>query len=530
MGDVAANEGHQSKGEPTTPGSRSADEADPAVVGLDPQRRYGFLDQASQVLILAMVVGAPWAFGATQGWSIWTLNVLGCGLGLLLLAKRVIRVTTGYRPPRWGEAIPLRGVSAQFRPPTRAARWLTRSLAVLTLLMLVFTAVSAVNWRSRFAGGEQVFNDRTLSWLPFSYDAPATWNRFWICLGLAGFFWSLRDWLLGKTTRETYEESDVADDLPLRFRSGLPDRLALLLWTLCVNGTALGAVSILQRLDGTDKLLWLIRPRFGEGEFHFGPFPYRGNGAQYFNLLWPVAMAFWWMLFRHNQARAGVPVRVGDNPHWVLMPCVLLLIACPLISSSRGGGVVTLCLAVGALGVLVVVNWGVSFRVRLGMLAPFLAAIAMVGYLGWNQYRAGLTQAFADDLGDRIQIAQNARGMALESPLFGTGPGTFGSVYKLYRVSVDHAEAAYAHNDWLETRITYGWFGHTLVLLMLLPPFLRWWIRDGIAGPWDMVAMIWLAMGGCLFHARFDFPFQVYSVALMFLTLAGVCVCLARRS
>ena len=488
------------------------------------------IDRLSEWLILFTVIFAPWAFGCTQPWAIWTMNTAGYALGGLLLGKRLIRILTGYRPMRWGEQIPGPGEPAVYRPHALAARWLSRSLAGLNFLLLVYTLISAINYRSEIHNGVQEFNDRYVPWLPFSYDSSSTWSAFWMYLGLTGFFWATRDWLLGKSERErSYGDHAEVSVLPLTI-SGLPDRLSRLLWVLCLNGTLLAAVSIVQRLDGTDKLLWLVLPRYGDASFHFGPFTYRGNAAQYFNLLWPVAMAFWWTLFRSAQSRERAPTRIGGNPHWVLLPCVLVQIASPIISGSRGGSVIVLVVATGALLVLVIGNWRASLAVRIGILVPLVIALGLVGYLGWNQYKAGMVNAFTDDLGDRLEIYQNARLMSVQHPLFGTGPGTFADVYSLYRSDITDVSAAYAHNDWLQTKITFGWVGFAIVLLMLVHPFVRWWIPEGIPCRWDVTTMFWLAMAGCLFHARYDFPFQVLSTLHLFLLYCCICMCLARKA
>jgi len=526
-----------SKGEPGRPGVPVGPETEvgegPPAFGRGMSTNlewYERIDRFSELLILFTVIFAPWAFGCTQPWAIWTINTAGYALGGLLLGKRLVRTLTGYRPMRWGEQIPGQGEPAVYRPHALVARWLSRSLAALNFLLLGYTLVSAINYRGEIVNGVQEFNDRYVPWLPFSYDSSSTWSAFWMYLGLTGFFWATRDWLLGKSDRErSYDDHADVSVLPLTI-SGLPERLSRLLWVLCLNGTLLAAVSIVQRLDGTDKLLWLVLPRYGDASFHFGPFTYRGNAAQYFNLLWPVTMAFWWTLFRSAQSREHAPTRIGGNPHWVLLPCVLVQIACPIISGSRGGSVIALVVATGALLVLVIANWRASLAVRIGILVPLVAALGLVGYLGWNQYKAGMVNAFTDDLGDRLEIYQNARLMSVQHPLFGTGPGTFADVYSLYRADITDVSAAYAHNDWLQTKITFGWVGFAIVLLMLVHPFVRWWIPEGIPCRWDVITMFWLAMAGCLFHARYDFPFQILSTLHLFLLYCCICVCVARKA
>lgn len=500
---------------------------EPAAEPVTAPRLYQRCDRWTGVLLYAAVVFAPWAFGATQTWAVGVLTGAGLGLGLLLGIKRSLRWRTGYQPPRWGEEALKRGQPGRFRPHARAARWLTRSLATGTIIVVGYCLVSALNERATYRDGIQTFNDHFLVWLPHSYDADASWASFWRYLGLAGFFWAARDWLLGKSPREREpEEPLLAPQLP---PAPLPDRLARLLWVLCLNGAALGVVCILQRLDGTDRLLWLMPSRAGGPDFHFGPFNYRGNGAQYFNLLWPVSLAFWWTLFRASQAGLRAGTRIGGEPHLVLLPCALVQAACPVISASHGGAVIAAVQAIAALGVLLVANWRSRPTIRVAMLTPFAVGVGVAAYLGWNQFQVGFLNAFQDDLGDRVEIYQHAHQMAVDHPLFGTGPGTFPAMYQLYRSGDPADAAAYAHDDWLQTVITFGWMGAAFVLLLLLHPFLRWWARDGIQSRGDLVVMIWVALVGALFHARFDFPFQIYAVLQLFLLLSCITCCVGRK-
>ena len=490
---------------------------------------YYRCDVATEVLLYAIVVYSAWAFGVASDSSILTMN-FGClGLGALWGVKLWIRWRWGYRPPRWGEEVPVRGKTTLFRPPTRLARWMTRALAALTIFVLLYCFVAAVNARATFVRRAQVFNPSFVSWLPHSYSAGATWLAFRNYLCLAVGFWAIRDWLLGKNEREaTYEQGGFLDPLGSD-RLPLPERLYRLFWVLCANGTLLAVVSIVQRVEGTDRLLWLVKPTYGTAEFHFGPFGYRGNAAQYFNLLWPVSLAFWWTLYRHSRALRRADARVGAEPHIVLLPCVLVQVACPVISASHGGAVVAAVLAVGALGILMAANWKAPPAVRTVMMVPFLAGLTLAVILGRNQFDQGLTNAFMDDLGDRVEIYQNAAQMAVDHPVFGMGPGTFGDMYLLYRSSERNVWAVFAHNDWLETLITFGWVGFSAVLLMLAHVFVRWWVRDGLPCRWDLMAMIWLALGGVLFHARFDFPLQTYPLLFLFLLLSSVACCAARE-
>jgi hypothetical protein len=43
------------------------------------------------------------------------------------------------------------------------------------------------------------------------------------------------------------------------------------------------------------------------------------------------------------------------------------------------------------------------------------------------------------------------------------------------------------------------------------------------------VLLLWVALSGCLVQARFDFPFQIYSIVLLFLLYCALPSTLSRR-
>jgi TRAP-type C4-dicarboxylate transport system permease small subunit len=471
-----------------------------------------------------MVVFAPWAFGTTEPWSIRTMNAAGCLLGGLLFAKRLIRWRTGYTPARWnGER---GGRDAERRNFARRA---TTALAALTVVMLAYCLVSAINARSTYYYTQDAFEPHDyIDWLPHSYDDRASWQSFWMLLGLALTFWGARDWLLGKTARERHESN--GDSTARGARGALPDRLRRLLWVLCLNGALLALEGTLQRLSGTGKLLWLIQPYFNtDFVSQFGPYAYRANAAQYFNLLWPVCLGFWWTLRRDARNAPVAGARVGGSPHVLLLPCAVLLAAAPIISTSRGGAIVAVAELLVACALLMIAPRRGHWWLRLGVLLLFAITLGLAGYLGWEKLEPRLKTIFSDDLSGRVVLYRNARQIARDFPVYGTGPGTFPWIYSLYRANQDEERAGYAHNDWLETRITFGWVGFTLILVMLLLVPARWCAGgDGIRCPWLLVAMIGLSLGGCLVHARFDFPLQIYSTLALFLLLCAVLFCFSR--
>ena len=492
---------------------------------------YRVADDLSGALILPMLIFSPWALGTTQPWAIWCMNFAGFTLGLLLLLKLFIRQAKGFPAPRWDRYSARTGTFSRRSHPF--TRWLSHTLAGLTLAVLAEILVSALNAGSSYNPTTRLFQSQPhLDWLPYSLDARRTWFYFWMYLGLAGSFWAVGDWLLGMTSTEERHlqvgaKSEVEKPVPL-----LPARLRTLLWLLCLNGALLGIEGIVQRASGSSQLLFLVQPRVNpEGITQFGPYAYRSNAAQYFNLLWPVCLGFWWTLQRTGGLR-------GKAQHWLLL-CAAIMAACPLISASRGGAMVAAGILILALGYLALTTFFTfagrgrqgSFRWgTIGLLVLFLTATLSLGwYFGWGTLAPRLEQ-IGEGYQNRQEMYVAAEPMAKDYPVFGTGPGTFATVFQLYLFSDETYWPEQLHNDWLETRITFGWTGLGLLLAALVCVGLRWFVPGGIRGSRRFVVLVWLALGGCLVHARFDFPFQIHSTLLLFLVLCAMLFGLSRHA
>jgi hypothetical protein len=476
---------------------------------------YSLCDGLSEFIIYFLVIFSPWAFGTTQPWSIWTVNTAGYALGLLLAVKFALRWAKGYRPPRWNVCAP---------------KFVRGFLAVLTLLLLTYCLVSAVNARASYRDDTLTFDyHECITWLPHSFDAAATWSAFWRYLGLACAIWAIIDWLPGKTNAEqrarlSEPASPAPEGMPV-----LPARLRRLLWVLAINGALLGTEGILQRAADSPRLLFLVLPRIHQTAVtQFGPYAYRSNAAQYFNLLWPVCLGFWWMLKLTRGGRSKAH-------HWVLV-CATVMAACPLISASRAGALVTIGIAASALVILLVTHFLFAGhrkdnrRVRGKALLPltlfFCASLGFGLTLGWPTLAPRLEQ-LDDGFEGRRLMYESARPMAEDFPFYGTGPGTFETASYLYP-RPDIFWPPQLHNDWLETRITFGYVGCALLGLALCTIAVRWFLCGGIHGGRRFVALVWLAIGGCLAHARFDFPFQVHSILLLFLVLCAILFTLSK--
>jgi len=228
-------------------------------------------------------------------------------------------------------------------------------MAIVTILFLGYVLASAINARAVFHVERLDFDYFAyVPWLPHSYDRSATWFEFWEYLGLACVFWAVRDWLGGMTPEEleTNERaaraSASASRAPMRsWRHGagvrrMPVRLRLLL-VLCLTGSLVSLEGIVQRLAGSNKLLFLVQPRFNtETENQFGPYANRNNAAEYFNLIWPVCAGLTFLSAQAANRDRQEGLRRRGNAHRWLAAGAVLMGACPLIASSRGGSLIAL--------------------------------------------------------------------------------------------------------------------------------------------------------------------------------------------
>lgn len=503
-------------------------------------RWYRLCDRATEILLYLLLVAAPWCFGATEEWSIWGMTALSWVLGGLLLGKKVLQRTPEAVGTKNKFLRSLPGCSVGHGAPISLL-----ALMALTGLILLYGFISVVNARSAYYPDAFRFVERAhLTWLPHSFDRWQSLSGLVIYAGLALAFWAALDWLVDdplprpgsraempgrSAVRDRHDAYSAAPDRPApRF---LTPKLTRLLWVLCINGALLGIESILQRLDGGGKLLWIRTTRiYPWAEFQFGPYAYRGNAAQYFNLIWPVCLGFCWSLRAEQRRKAGGQTKVGSGPHLLLMPMAILMAACPVISTSRGGALLA------TVGLLILFAAFFFLRRRhqtISTLGSIGLAILLLGpgfYLGWAPLKKRwleLTTENVDVSGGRLEQYEMAVKMIRDYPLFGMGPSTYPHMCQFY---LDALQEWFwqAHNDWLQTIAEWGAIGFCLIVAALLLA-LAIPAKRGTSNP-VLLCTLFVSLFLTLVHAVFDFPFQIHSILFTYLVLLAAAISLAFTS
>ena len=351
-------------------------------------RLYCWADIATEALIYFTILWGPWAFGTVHDWAILTMNLANYGIGALLLTKWAIRYKTGYYPPRWTTQ---KNSQSTTQPPKRD--WRTKAVAALTIYMLGYILISIFNVRATFNHEFDFFenyNENYIKWLPHTYDQSATIQSFLNFLGLACCFWGIRDWLLGKTRKERMEVKPEGEHSEQMFleeiaASSIPVRLNRILWLLCISGGLIALTGIIQRLDGTPKLLWIYeRERFGKSTQSFGPFGYRGNGMSYLNMILPVSIG---LLMWFTQKARSTQIQSGrkiNESHFTLIPKICVMLSAPFISLSRGGLLILVFLLISGIFYLITNPNLLRGRQRLGLAILITAGISLSYYIGWE--------------------------------------------------------------------------------------------------------------------------------------------------
>ena len=160
---------------------------------------------------------------------------------------------------------------------------------------------------------------------------------------------------------------------------------------------------------------------------------------------------------------------------------------------------------------------------RIGIVLGFI----VLGMAVWLSTSKDLLKRFETEksgLSARAEIYENAKKITEDYPRYGTGPGTFRAVYHLYRPDITQEWHAFVHDDCLETRVTLGWVGFCLVLLQLIT--LAVWIFSKRRAPVSrlFIGCIAISLVGTLAKAKFDFPFQTYSILFTFVLVSAIAV------
>lgn len=231
----------------------------------------------------------------------------------------------------------------------------------------------------------------------------------------------------------------------------------------------------------------------------FGTFVYANALAGAILLLLPALAGTLWHSF-------------GDNRRWGRFAAAILValsLPCLYWTGSKAGWLIALVMV----AVLVLTSARVQKWVRWSLVVLILCG----GLAGFFLRFAGYFERGATSVSARFQYWEAAKTTFVSSPWVGTGPGTFGAVFR--RIKPPEAEMAQlTHNDYLEQASDSGWPGCLSYSLLWLGS-LGLLFRGGLGS--DGRGLVWLGLLGWALHSFVEFSLYIPGSAWLAFTLLG---------
>lgn len=425
-------------------------------------------------LFLGALVYAPWAYGSTPIWTIRILNALLAVIVLLWLAGAWLR----KRMP----SVPL-------------------PMVIPAALILLQGWIMALYPSYRETGGYHLSPvARGLSWLPGSVDGAisvTTMLRITCLLGIACF----------------------AADLSFR------KRWRKMVWrVIAATGITLVLFGLFQSASAKPLLFWRAEDMTIP---LFATYYYAGNAGAFINLVLPLVAGLAALTLRKPDAHLS---RV------LWLPGFFVCTAGAFVNPSRFAMVLT------ALLCLILLAWQFTTpdhrdllpprRLRFAYAGLMMAALLfLVTFSGWERpsEKWALLRSQLNSTNSRLVSARICVRMLPDAGWHGFGPGTFELVFPHYTDSLGKIIPGiwrYAHNDYLQTLIEWGWLGAipwALLFFGAVTMLFVSWRKRAYYSTSDRVLLFTslLSLSGIAIHSLIDFPLQIASLQLYAATLVG---------
>lgn len=431
------------------------------------------LIESSRWLFLCALLFAPWAYGCTQEWAIALLNV---GSGLILVLW-LIGLVVVREPPRFD-----------------------RITVVCVVWLLSQGWLMALNAHFYHHPTDRIFLPAQSCWEngPGTVDRPVSVAMMWRVTALLGILLYV---------------GDLARRPAWRRR----------IWqTLMIAGASVVLFGIAERAFGAHAIFWTGRPT---SSMFFATYYYSGNAGAFINLVLPIVAGAAWCA--HRGGRSGADRTLA-------LPALGICLAGAFINASRAAFAIT-CLLVLACVVwmcrsrIPTIRWSWT-RILSAMLGVF-AVGAIISSAGWQMAAekwALLPQQLNAD-NPRLLAAAACVRMLPDAGFWGLGPGTFELTFPHYTHFLGASIAGiwrFAHNDYLQTLLEWGWAGAIAWGILLFRGIWVCFLRSTDAARTCedrcLLFSIGLALTGIALHAAVDFPLQIASLQLYVVTCLGM--------
>jgi O-antigen ligase len=436
-----------------------------------------FLIEAPRWMLLFLLVFAPWAYGSTRPWAIdFLIQTMPLVILLWLVGCAVQR--------RWPTVHPLFIVLAAF-------------LFVQGWGMIANAQTSYDREGLKFIPKEQIW--KSGPGVVDQDEAIPIMLRITGLLGIVAF----------------------ASDLSQRER--WRRRIA---WTIAFTAGTLILYGIIQRMLGAPTIFWGdSRP----GDNFFATYYYHANAAAYINLVLPIVAGLAFVAFRSKSANA-------QRAFW--LPIVVITFAGAVATASKAGVVITVLISLA----LVIATARRLFAAWAHLPSPALKSITIaavtlglfaMGWFGWSRMSARWTDqsTVSESSNQRLLAYQTCLKMIPDAGAWGFGPGEFVIVFPYYTNALGSKIEGiwrFAHNDYLQTLLEWGWTGLAVGAIAcfggMIAALRAYLTKKQTLAAADRVLLvtILIALSGVALHAIVDFPLQIASLQLYVAVYLGI--------
>lgn len=296
-----------------------------------------------------------------------------------------------------------------------------------------------------------------------------------------------------------------------------------LIAALAVSAGFQGLYGLLVLASGHDRIWHLPKQHYLNAAT--GTFVNKNHFACYLALCLAAGTALVIRQYREASIRgrgSGLVRLLGAEGSRTLVLALFLILGLAglLASFSRAG----IALGLGALVFTAVSGGGLRHLPRRIVLVLLVVLVALVPLLQIGSDRlVERYQRTVDDFvaaGQRATVWGDSLRLALDHPWVGSGFGTFGAVYPLYRSAEVRLLYRYAHNDLLQFAAEGGAVGLVFLGLFLAP--LGATITRSLAGARGLCALgIAAGLAAFLLHSLVDFNMHIGANAATAAVLAG---------
>lgn len=262
----------------------------------------------------------------------------------------------------------------------------------------------------------------------------------------------------------------------------------IILWSFVISGVTMSFVAILQKLSGTDKLLWLVDVANANP---WGTFAYRNQAAAFLILVLLISV----LLYFFYVGRSEMKMRQGGpqgGPDLLLFLIVFILFGSIWLALSRGGIIIGTFLLIIFCAIALKRKLSATSSLRTLMVSAMLLIIlitALTSFLfnfsDWeslSRRKADLQREFLNISSySRILSTKATFEMAKDNIIYGWGGGSFRYIFPIYQIEYDSLWYEpkykqrpkegrkiynYAHNDWAQFLSEYGLVGCAFLFVM----------------------------------------------------------------